>query len=161
MTDEQFSKEVAQKPKSMAVLWTAVLFLFLACASVIFGLWKSYENDRISNNLAMSNNDLIGEVLGTSTEDPNYIAALVENLKSGGVVLYGYDGNQENTKQLAIFGQAAAGLDYVECNPQSSSSNTDECVARGVDQYPTWVIGDQKFARYKTLEDLEEILNNQ
>jgi len=161
MTEDQFSKEVEQKPKSIAVLWTAVLFLFLASAAIIFGLWRSYKDDQISNNLAMSNNDLTGEVLGTSTEDPNYIAALVENLKSSGVILYGYDGNQENTKQLAIFGQAVTSLDYVECNPESSSSNADECVARGVDQYPTWVKGDQKYVGHKDLNHLEAILNIQ
>lgn len=160
MIEDQFEKDVNQKSKSVTFLWVAALVLFLACAAVVAGLWMSYNKDSADRQLALSNNIESGDVLGTSTEDLDYLVQLAENLKTDGVVLYGYDGNQGTKKQLSIFGQAITSLDYVECNSGSYHANADECVAKGIDQYPTWVRGEEKMIGYKTLSDLENILAN-
>ncbi|MCX6810960.1 MAG: hypothetical protein NTY30_04520 [Candidatus Berkelbacteria bacterium] len=161
MTEKQFNKEVNSSSKSLIFLWVTTLVLFLASTAVILGLWMSFKNDRIKTNLAILDSAESGEVMGTTTKDPNYLINLAENLKAKGIIVYGFDNNQETKRQLAIFGQAVTSIDYVECNSQSAHSNADECVARVIDQYPTWVEGEQKFVGYKTLEDLEKILSNQ
>ena len=158
--EEKLDKEFEKKPKQFTLLWVALVLLFLASGVVIFGIWSSYKNETVNGNLALVTSDNSGEVLGTTTEDPDYILKLVDDLKVAGIIFYGFNGNQESTKQLAIFGQATASLDYVECNSQSVGANADECVARGVSQYPTWIKGDQKFVGYQTLQDLEKILSN-
>lgn len=160
MTEDEFDQKVNRKPKSITFLWAAILVLFLASAVLIVGIWKSFRNDKISNNLALSNSIESGDVLGATTESPDYLIKLADSLKTDGVILYGFDGNQETKRQLAIFGQAITNLDYVECNSQSSHSNADECVARGIDKYPTWVKGEQKSTGFKTLEELEQMLAN-
>ncbi len=157
-TEEEFSKSVKKSSKSLTALWVAVAVLFLASAAVIAGLWVSFRKEKIGNNLASVNNTESGEVMGATTEDPDYLSNLVANLKTTGVIAYGFNSNAETKRQLAIFGQAISNLDYVECDSQVANSNPDECIARGISDYPTWVKGDQKFVGFKTLEDLEKIL---
>ncbi|MEI6144472.1 MAG: hypothetical protein WCP91_02650 [Candidatus Berkelbacteria bacterium] len=158
--EAEFDKAMQKKPKSITFLWIAILVLFVASAAVIFGIWTSYKTDRASNNLAMLGNNESGDVMGATTEDPNYLLKLTDNLKTGGVIIYGSSTDKQTARQLALFGQAATRLDYVECNSQLADSNSDECIARGVTRYPTWVKADKKITGYQTLADLEKFLSN-
>ncbi|MEI8061135.1 MAG: hypothetical protein WCG99_02475 [Candidatus Berkelbacteria bacterium] len=158
--EAEFNRTMQKKPKSITFLWVAVLVLFVASAAVIFGIWTSYKTDRASNNLARLNNIESGDVMGATTEDPEYLVKLTDNLKAAGVTIYGSSTDQKTAKQLVLFGQAATRLDYVECNSQSADSNSDECIARGITHYPTWVKADKKITGYQTLADLEKFLAN-
>lgn len=143
--------------KYLAILWVSGLVLFLAVSAVLTGLWMSTRNERKAANLAGANVEF-GQVLGASTQDPDYLVNLVSSLKFAGFVLYGYDGDDSTKKQLQAFGQAVSNLDYVECNSQAVHANADECLAKGIVEYPTWVKIDQKFAGFKSLSELEKLL---
>lgn len=158
MTEDEFAKKVNPASKSVTFLWVAALVLLLACAAVIVGLWMSTKNDQNKSQMAVVTGVESGDVMGATTRDPEYLTNLAQNLAANGVVLYGFDGDRETKRQLAIFGQAITSLDYVECNSESAHANSDECVAKGVEDYPTWAKGDEKTVGFKSLEALEQML---
>lgn len=159
-TNETVQSTVSEKkpsPKSLTVLWVSGLVLLLATSAALAGLWMSTRNDRKAANLASASTES-GQVLGATTQDPQYLVSLTNNLKTSGLVLYGFDTDAQTKKQLLIFGQALPGLNYVECDPQAARSNADECLAKGIENYPVWVKGDQKYPGYKSLSELEKLL---
>jgi len=152
-------KDVGIEKRSLVILSISTALIFVALASVILSLWFMMQNDRKRNQeIAARETSESGIVKGVSTEDPQYLANLVDNLKKAGFILYGSDSDANSRRQKEIFGQANAGLDYVECDPGAENSNPQECVAKGIDEYPTWVREEQKFPGYKSLDELEEFL---
>jgi len=160
-TDEndKNKKDAGVEKRSLTVLSISAAVVFVALVSVIFGLWFMMYNDRKKNQeIAVRETSESGIVKGASTEDPQYLANLVDDLKSAGFILYGSSSDVNVQRQREIFGQAAAGLDYVECDPGAENSNPQECVAKGIDKHPTWVHEEARFPGYKSLADLEELL---
>jgi len=159
-TNETVEPTVSEKkpnPKTLTLLWVSGLVLFLAVSAVLAGLWMSTKSERKAANLASASVES-GQVLGATTQDPQYLVNLANNLKTSGLILYGFDTDAQTQKQLSIFGQALSGLNYVECDPQTARSNADECLAKGIESYPVWVKGDQKYPGYKSLSELEKLL---
>ena len=159
-TNDTIEPNVSEKKpsqKSLTVLFVSGLVLLLAISAALAGLWMSTKSERKAANLASASVES-GQVLGATTQDPQYLVNLANNLKTAGLVLYGYDTDTQTGKQLSIFGQALSGLNYVECDPQAAHSNADECLAKGIENYPVWVKGDQKYPGYKSLSELEKLL---
>ena len=157
---EGIEKHFNQVGRSLTKFWVLIIILFLASAAAISGLWFSFRNENLgSANLALSAVDESGETLGASTEDPESLTQLANNLKNTGIILYGFDTNGATKRQLSVFGQAVNTLDYVECNSALSNSNAEECTARGVNSYPTWIKDGQKIVGFQTPESLEKLLS--
>lgn len=92
----------------------------------------------------------LGEAFGSSTPDQ---IALVEHLRSRGVVFYGAFWCQHCFKQKVLFGQQAGNrLPYVECAKDQAGAQA--CSAAGVMAYPTWVMGTERRVGLQTLQEL-------
>lgn len=154
MENSDFEQALDPKEKrSVKLLWSVNILLFLAVSATIFGLWY-YNTDQSAKPKDTGN----GSVLGASTKDPQYLSSLSDSLKTNGFVLYGDIKESKTKKQLAEFGQAAQGLDYVECDSQVEQANPQECLAKGVETYPTWVRGEKKYQGYFSLKELERLI---
>lgn len=82
---------------------------------------------------------------GGGKEDP-YLKALAQHLGEVDATFYGaqWCGNCERQKEM--FEASAYRLPYVECSPGGRNApQAPICGARGIDVYPTWIIGGQRF----------------
>lgn len=92
----------------------------------------------------------LGEAFGPSSPDQ---IALVEHLRSRGVVFYGAFWCQHCFKQKVLFGQQAGNrLPYVECAKDDAGAQA--CSAAGVMAYPTWVMGQERRVGVQSLQEL-------
>jgi len=148
-----------REKKEIKILSISISAIFVVLFFAVAGIWYTAKNEQKTyDNLVQSTIGESGRVLGALIEDPEFLTKLASNLKAAGFVLYGSNGDEKTEKQKEVFGQAYSSLDYVECNPQVKNSNALECVARGIEKYPTWVSGDKLYPGYKSPTELEEIL---
>lgn len=140
------------------MLKVTTLVVAVALITVVALLWINFRKDsKVIGNVAVEDSE-DGQVLAASTQDPNYLVNLALALKADGYILYGSSSDESTKQQKEIFGQGFSAIDYVECDPGASDSNPQECLARGIDRYPTWIKGDQKFPGNKSLNELEKLL---
>jgi len=156
ISNDEIKNELDAKTISFVSFWFIIPFLVLSSIGLFYMIWQNSKNATDNSSVNTSSED--GQVLGTSTNSVSYLIDLSDRLKNNGFVLYGYNGDSATKKQLAVFGQAAENINYVECNSQTAFSNADECVAKGVEKYPTWIVGEKTFVGNKTLTELEAIL---
>lgn len=159
---ENETPEVAENEtkKSDLMLKVTTAIVAVALIAVVSLLWLNFRKDSSNVKEVALGEVEDGQVLGASVEDPNYLSNLATTLKADGFILYGSSSDSGTKKQKEIFGQAFSFIDYVECDPGTDNSNPQECAAKGIDQYPTWVRGDQKFPGYKSLIGIEGLLES-
>ena len=76
-----------------------------------------------------------------------------ECLASKKLTMYGAVWCSHCKAQKALFGDSFKYASYVEC-----TENPNECLAKGVEQYPTWIDANgQKYVGEQSLEKLSEI----
>lgn len=164
MTEEnQEEKESEDKDKKLLfVLYLSVAIISLALISVISAIWL-FSRKEIAEGprIVTENSEENGSVRGATTADSEYLANLALSLKKSGFILFGTGSNNDTIRQKQILGQAFSALDYVECESGVKDANLDECAAKNIDKYPTWVKGEKKFAGFKNLSELEELLQSE
>lgn len=136
------------------------LILGIALVVIIAGLGIIFfASNKVGDKSSKSASDE-GQVAGASTENktPAFKEALAKDLKVKGMILYGAYWCPHCKDQKALFGDAAQFLDYVECDAKGPNANPDECVARGIEGYPTWIYQGQKYSGTQSLEKLAEIV---
>jgi len=89
--------------------------------------------------------------------DTGYASGLARHLTESGVKFYGAYWCPHCADQKTLFGNAAALLPYVECDPRSPIGRPTVCVQAGIRVYPTWDIGSQRFEGVLSLEDLARL----
>lgn len=133
------------------------LFVLIAIVIVVAGLgvvfWTDKKADKESD-LGSEN----GNVAGTSTQDQDYAVSLAKYMTGKGMVMYGAYWCAHCQNQKKIFGNAFKYVDYVECDASGPSANPDECIAKGIEGYPTWTYDGQKYSGEKSLSELSEIV---
>lgn len=73
-------------------------------------------------------------------EDP-YLQGLAQHLRDSGARFYGASWCPHCNEQKALFGASGRRLPYVECSPDGRHSPpAAECLLRGIEGYPTWII---------------------
>ena len=97
---------------------------------------------------------LFVEPVGGSLE---YRQALARHLTAIDAVMYGAYWCPACTEQKARFGEAAAGVPYVECDPRGARPRPDLCERASVRSYPTWVIRETRHEGVLTVEDLARL----
>ncbi|TAJ15807.1 hypothetical protein EPO56_00845 [Patescibacteria group bacterium] len=78
-------------------------------------------------------------------------------LKDQGAIFYGafWCPHCQATKKM--FGTSAKLLPYVECSTPDGNSQTQNCVEKGITQYPTWKFADDtELTGERTLQELGE-----
>lgn len=123
-----------------------------------------------SDNVA--NNSENGDVAGASTEDQpsdspsedsttqdqDYVERLAKALSEKGMVMYGAYWCPHCQSQKKLFGDAVKYIDYVECDSQGENANPDECEAKGITGYPTWIYQGQQYSGEQSLAELAGII---
>jgi thiol-disulfide isomerase/thioredoxin len=144
--------------KTFIVVLVAVV---LVAAGLIF---LSSKNKGADNNVAVNATDMStsGTVAGASTEDNAYDAATIEKLAKfmteKGMILYGAYWCPHCQDQKKEFGDAIQYIDYVECDAKGTEANPEECVAQGIEGYPTWIYQGTKYSGLKSLSELAKIV---
>jgi uncharacterized membrane protein len=92
-----------------------------------------------------------------AVEDP-FSRALAVHLSQRGAKMYGAHWCPHCIEQKELFGASARRLPYIECStgPQGSPQ-ASACLAAGIRQYPTWIIGGQRFEEVLSPTRLAEL----
>lgn len=135
-----------------------VILVILVAGGLIF--FASRNKTVTDNNNSTGDN---GVVAGASTEqqpsyDSAYIEKLAKFLSEKGAVMYGAYWCPHCQDQKKLFGDAVKYIDYVECDAKGPNANPDECVAQGIDGYPTWIYQGKKFSGTQSLADLAKMV---
>jgi len=70
---------------------------------------------------------------------PGQYDSFAECLASSGVTFYGAFWCPHCQAQKAMFGKSVDKLPYVECSTPDGSGQTQECINKNIQGYPTWV----------------------
>lgn len=134
------------------------LFIGAAVVVVVAGLGIIFYASGKTNNDSAKMFDN-GTVAGASTQGKSsaYLEALAKHLSEKGMVLYGAYWCPHCKDQKAAFGDAFKYIDYVECDAKGPNANPDECVAKKIEGYPTWIYQDKQYSGFQSLDKLAEI----
>jgi uncharacterized membrane protein/thiol-disulfide isomerase/thioredoxin len=89
--------------------------------------------------------------------DP-YLKDLASHLNTSGVKFFGAYWCPHCQQQKALFGAAAKFLPYVECSPHGPQApQATECLVRDIKSYPTWLVGETKYAKLLSIEQLARL----
>lgn len=139
-----------------------ILFLCIVIIVVLAGLGVIFfAGDRVGDKGNQTNSVENGQVAGisTQTESVEYLEKLAKFMTNEGMVLYGAYWCPHCKDQKELFGEAVKYLDYVECDAKGENANPDECLAQGIESYPTWVYKGKKIeSGGKTIKELAEIV---
>lgn len=140
--------------KKWLLLLCIIIIVALAGLAIIF-----FAGGRVGDKNGQSSNEN-GQVAGTSTQtqDKAYLEALAKYMTKQGMVLYGAYWCPHCKEQKELFGDAAQFLDYVECDAKGVGANPDECVAKGIEGYPTWIYNGQKYSGTQSIDTLAKIV---
>ena len=142
-----FVVATVQRPAEMPIPWPRLLTRVAPAAAIA---------------IALLHLNYVG-VLGQppAVEDP-YARALAVHLGQRGVKMYGAYWCPHCIEQKEVFGASAKRLPYVECSTGGQgSAQASACQAAGIRQYPTWIIGGQRYQEVLTLTRLAELTNFQ
>jgi uncharacterized membrane protein len=139
-----FAVATSQRPADMpGFTWRRLLLGATPAAVVVIGLLHL---------------NYVG-VLGRppAVEDP-YARALALHLAERGAKMYGASWCPHCVEQKELFGASARRVPYVECSLGGPGSRqASACQAAGIRQYPTWIIGGQRFQEVLPLGRLAEL----
>ncbi len=93
----------------------------------------------------------------TYTDTPSLLDGFAKCLTEKGAVMYGADWCPHCKDQKAAFGNSFQYIKYVEC-----PDNTKLCIDKGIQGYPTWIIGTstkyiEGFDGDNTMKELSEV----
>lgn len=143
--------------KKLMIFITALIIVVIAGLGIIFFASKK-AGAPVATNDGSANSEN-GQVAGTTTQhDAAWIEGLAKDLSKKGMVMYGASWCGHCKKQKEAFGDAVKYIDYVECDAATSGSNPDECTAKKVEGYPTWIYQDKQYSGEQSLDKLAEIV---
>lgn len=137
--------------------------IIISGMSLVFALGKTKIDD---SELSVQSRDT-GSVAGATANrndgsvdlnlSGDYLSKFAKYLNDNGMVLYGSFQSPDSIKQKEVFGESANLLDYVECDASGQNANTDECIGRGIDTYPTWLFEGKQYKGIQSLSELAKI----
>lgn len=86
--------------------------------------------------------------------EPSYEVQLADYLSNTGAKMYGAYWCPHCARQKQLFGDAAALLPYVECDPRGVNAQVDLCNIVGISAYPTWQIKGEFYLGARPLKRL-------
>lgn len=92
-----------------------------------------------------------------STLPNSYEARLADHLSATGAKMYGAYWCPHCAVQKDSFGGAVDHIPYIECDPEGFDAQPELCQAEGIDAYPTWVIGSDRYLGTQTLGKLARL----
>ena len=86
------------------------------------------------------------------------LASFAQCITQKGAKMYGASWCTHCAAQKKMFGDAFKNVNYVECAQESNpQAQTPACQAAGIQGYPTWEVGGQKYPGEITLEKLSQL----
>jgi len=73
---------------------------------------------------------------------PGALDSFVQCIKDKGITFYGAFWCPHCQRTKAEFGDSASKLPYVECSTPDGQGQTQVCIDKGIQQYPTWMFPD-------------------
>lgn len=135
-------------------IFIVVAFLIVASALGVLFAFQKKDLGEGTNKIGSE-----GEVAGATTGDvADYKEKLAQFMRDKGMVLYCAYWSSDCKAQKDLFQDAAKYLDYVECDTAGQNANSDECIAKKVESYPTWIYQDKQYKGVKALSELAEIV---
>jgi len=87
----------------------------------------------------------------------SFAGQLAHHLQATNVKMYGAFWCPHCREQKAAFGEAAALVPYVECDPRGEKAQAALCQAKNIRSYPTWEIDGQLVEGARSLTDLAKL----
>lgn len=100
---------------------------------------------------------LFSALSGCSALPNSYEIRLAEHLTESGAKLYGAYWCPYSAAQKNAFASAMNLVPYVECDAEGYSAQPEDCQAAGIEVYPTWVIGGDRYSGVQTLGKLARL----
>lgn len=143
--------------RSTKIFLTVVILVIIVGGVLLFFVGK---DKKTADNNTSGENGIVAGTSTNSTETPSnsYIEKLAKFMTEKGMVLYGAYWCPHCQDQKKTFGDAFQYIDYVECDAQGPNANPDECVAQGIEGYPTWIYQGKKYSGAKSLSELAQIV---
>lgn len=143
------------KGRTTAFVAIVIVIVLVAGLAIYFNQKGKTGNESQGGNQATE--EVANNTDSTETT-PEYREKLAKALTEKGAVFYGAYWCPHCKQQKEAFGDAAKYLDYVECDARGESANPDECKARGIDGYPTWIYQGQKYNGFQSLSQLAQMI---
>jgi hypothetical protein len=137
-----------------------VALVIVVCGGFIYINKDKNKPAADTSNQAISddNNARAGTNDATKGESTDYKVKLAKFLTQKGMVLYGAYWCPHCRNQKEMFGDAFQFIDYVECDAGGPNGNPEECKAKGIDSYPTWIYQGQKYPGEYSLSELAKVV---
>jgi hypothetical protein len=133
MKTQKISKE------NIIILSIAII---LSIGIIIFAVINTSSNNKVSD-------------ISTSTSNSVSYDKFAQCLASKGATMYGAAWCPHCQEQKAAFGTSFKYIKYVEC-----PDNTQLCIDKGIQGYPTWIMGTttitEGFDKNKTMKELSD-----
>lgn len=94
-----------------------------------------------------------------SRAEQSYAYQLASHLTANDAAVYGAFWCPHCRDQKAIFGDAAAVMPYVECDPSGENAQTQLCQDKNIRGYPTWEIAGKLYPGVRSLDELAALSN--
>lgn len=88
---------------------------------------------------------------------PSYESQLAEYLSNTDAKMYGAYWCPHCARQKQLFGNAAALVPYIECDPRGVNPKVELCNTVGISAYPTWEINGEFYLGAQPLNRLAQI----
>ena len=139
-----FAVATSQRPAEMpGFTWRRLLLRAAPAAAVV---------------IALLHLNYVGVLGRPPAVEDQFARALALHLSQRGAKMYGAYWCPHCVEQKELFGASARRLPYVECSTGGQGSRqASACQAAGIRQYPTWIIGGQRFQEVLTLTRLAEL----
>lgn len=95
---------------------------------------------------------LMSLVIISCSNKPGKYDSFAQCLYENGAVMYGTEWCSHCQNQKKAFGKSFQYVNYVDCDKYSS-----ECLANGVNGYPTWIIGGEEYTGEQPLQRLASL----
>jgi hypothetical protein len=93
----------------------------------------------------------------SSLNGPGKLDGFAQCVKDSGTTFFGAFWCPHCQNQKALFGKSAKLLPYVECSTADGKGQTQACIDKGIESYPTWEFpGGERMSRELSLQDLAE-----
>lgn len=100
---------------------------------------------------------LFGLLSGCSALPNSYEVRLADHLTESGAKLYGAYWCPYSSVQKDYFASAVNQVPYVECAADGYNARPEDCQAAGIEVYPTWVIGGDRYEGTQRLGKLARL----
>lgn len=98
-------------------------------------------------------------VLSDSRADQLHNQELAAHLTASGASMYGAYWCPHCADQKELFGDAAAAIPYVECDPEGENAQPQLCPTKKLVGYPTWEINGEFYPGVRSLNELAKLSN--